>query len=46
MLVFFFYEFSFNILHLVFIGIKKLKEKDVMMSENESHEEGILDSNN
>jgi len=30
----------------VFVGVKKLKEKDVLMSENESDEERTLYSNN
>jgi len=30
----------------VFVGVKKLREKDVLMSENESDEENILYSSN
>jgi len=30
----------------VFVGVKKLKGKDVLMSENESDEEGTLYSSN
>ena len=30
----------------MFVGVKKLKGKDVLMSENKSDEEGTLYSNN
>ena len=30
----------------MFVGVKKLREKDVLMSENESDEENILYSSN
>jgi len=31
---------------MIFVGVKKLKETDVLMSENESNEESTLYSSN
>jgi len=45
-LLVFFYEFLFNILHLLFVGVKKLKEKYVLMSENESDKKATFYSSN
>ena len=39
-------KFSFNISYLMFVDVKKLNEKDVLMSENEYDDKGTLYSRN